>query len=253
MGFFRLFFISIIMFLASCTGTIEKPNRKGLIPERKLAPLLTEIHLANGLISSYAVQEWAEIDSLTTYHYIAEKHGYTKEALDKTLYYYFLKKPKKLVAIYEKVMAELGEIEESLSEQIRIDAERRANVWTGMRNYYYPVSTENSNFEISFFASDSYLLKFTATLFPDDPSINAKARLYAVRSDSALTGSRIYFETPNFIKDGKPHEYEINISIGQYRYMILKVMLYDVTNNVREQQRHVSFENIELRNLSIRP
>ena len=140
-----------------------------------------------------------------------------------------------------------------LTEQINIENERRANVWTGEKNYYYPVSTENPDFEISFFGSESFLLKFTATLFPDDQSMNAKARLYVVRSDSALTGSRIYFETPNFIKDGIPHEYEINISAGQMRFMILKGTLYDVTNNVSEQQRHVSFENIMLRNLSIRP
>ena len=240
--------------MASCTSSIEKPDKKNLIPERKLAPLLTEIQIANGLISSPAVQEWVEkIDTTTTYNYIAEKHGYTKEALDKTLRYYFLKKPKKLVAIYEKMLANLSDMESLLEKQIKIEADRRANVWPGERNYYFPVSTQNPDFQISFFGSDSYLLKFTATLFPDDQSINAKARIFAVRSDSILTGTRIYFETPKYIKDGKPHEYEINITIGQYRYMTLKGSLYDVTNNVGEQQRHVSFENIVLRNLSMRP
>ena len=247
----RLFFISML-FLASCTSSIEKPDKKGLIPEKHLVPILTEIQLANGLISSSAVQEWVEIDSATTYYYIAEKHGYTKEAIDKTLRYYFLKKPKKMIAIYEKILAKLGEMESLLEKQIKAETDRRANVWTGERDYYYPVSIENTDFEISFFGSNSYLLKFTATLFPDDPSTNAKAKLYAVRSDSALTGNRIYFETPKYIKDGKPHEYEVNISVVQNRYMILKGSLYDVANNVNEQQRHVSFENIELRNLSIR-
>ena len=251
MFFHRLFFISIIMFLASCTGVIDKPDKKGLIPEKKLVPLLTEIQLANGLISNSAVQEWVEkIDSTTTYYYIAEKHGYTKEAIDKTLRYYFQEKPKKLIAIYEKSLAKLSEMESLLDKQIKIETERKANIWTGEKNYYYPVSTKTTDFEVRVFGSPSYLLKFTATLFPCDQSTDAKARLFAVRADSVLSGRRIYFETPNYIKDGTPHEYEINISVEQYRNMILKGSLYDVTNNVNESQRHVSFENIEFRNLS---
>ena len=251
MFFYRLFFISIILFSASCTGVIDKPDKNGLIPEKKLEPLLTEIQLANGLISSPTVQALVEkIDSTTTYYYIAEKHGYTKETIDKTLRYYFQRKPRKLIAIYEKSLAKLSEMESLLDKQIKIEAERKAHIWTGEKNYYYPVSTKSPDFEVTVFGSPSYLLKFTATLFPNDQSINTKARIYAVRADSVLTGRRIFFETPKYIKDGKPHEYEINISVEQYRNIILKGSLYDITNNVNESQRHVSFENIELRNMS---
>ena len=237
--------------MASCTDVIDKPNRRGVIPEKKLVPLLTEIQLANGLMSNPNVQEWVEkIDSTTTYYYIAEKHGYTKETIDKTLRYYFQRKPKKLIAIYEKLLAKLSEMESLLDKQIKIETERKSHIWPGEKNYYYPVSTKSPDFEVAIFGNDSYLLKFTATLFPDDQSINARARLFVVRADSVLTGTRTYFETPKYIKDGKPHEYEINISVRQYRNMILKGTFYDITNNVNENQRHVSFENIELRNLS---
>jgi hypothetical protein len=276
MIFYRLSFISILFFLvSSCIGTVEKPDKKGLIPQKKLMPILTEIQLVNGLVSSYMVQERVElIDTTTTYHYITEKYGYTKEALDKTLHYYFLKKPRRLVKMYEKALAKLSEMEAFLENQIKIETDKKANVWLGEKNYYYPVSrcclicvvflthkimktiedldSENPEFQISLFGSDSYLLKFTATLFPDDQSIDAKARLYVVRADSALTGKRIYFETPKYIKDGVPHEYEIKILIAQYRNMILKGSLYDVTTNVNEQQRHINLENIGLRNLNKR-
>ena len=253
MFFYRLVLISTVFFLASCTGTIEKPDKKGLIPEKKLVPLLTEIQLANGLMSNPSVQEWvAKIDTATTYHYIAEKHGYTKEAMDKTLRYYFIKKPKKLITIYEKMLAKLSEMESLLDKQIKIETEIRANIWRREKNYYYPVSTESPDFEVTFLGNAPYLLKFTATLFPDDQSIDTKAKMFVVRADSLLSGRRTYFETPNYIKDGRPHEYEINITVGQYRNMVLKGSLYDVANNVNEQQRHVSFENVELRNLSIR-
>ena len=238
------------MFLVSCTGSIDNPSKKGLIPEKKLTSLLTEIQLANGLISNAFIQDWVPKLDSTTYNYIAEKHGYTKETIDKTLHYYFLKKPKKLVDIYEKAQATLSEMESLLDKQIKLEAEKKANIWTGERSYYYPVSEKNVDFEISIFGSDSYMLKFTATLFPDDQSINAKAKLFAVRADSVLSGRRFFFETPNYIKDGRPHDYEIKITVEQYRSMILKGSLYDITNNITERQRHISFENVELKNLS---
>jgi len=254
MTFYRYFFILLILLPASCIGTVEKPDKKGLIPVRKLTPLLTEIQLVDGIVSYYAVNEWVEtIDTTTTYHYIAEKYGYTKETLDKTLHYYFLKKPRRLVKIYDKALVKLIEMEAQLEKQIKIETDKKANVWSGEKNYYYPVSTENPDFEVEFYGGDPYSLRFTATLFPDDQSTDAKARLYVVRADSALTGKRIYFETPKYIKDGKPHEYEINISVGQYRNMILKGSFYDAANNVfNEQQRHINFENIGLRNLNTR-
>ena len=253
MFFYRLFLISIMFITVSCASVVDKPDKKNIIPEKKLVSIITEIQLTNSLLSNYAVQDWVEkIDSTTTYHYIAEKYGYTKEALDKTLHYYYLKKPKKLIKVYEKMLANLSEMEALLDKQIKIENERIANIWTGEKNYYYPVSIEKSCFEITFLGNAPYLLKFTATLFPDDQSINAKAKMFVVRADSVLTGTRTYFETPNYIKDGRPHEYEINITVGQYRNMVLKGSLYDVANNVNEQQRHVSFENIGLRNLSIR-
>ena len=251
MVFYRCIYISIILFLASCTGSIDNPSKKGLIPEKDLVPLLTEIQLANGLISDGLIQDWVpKLDSTTTYNYIAEKHGYTKEVMDKTLRYYFLKKPKKLVDIYEKAQATLSEMESLLDKQIKLETEKKANIWTGERSYYYPISEKSVDFEISIFGSDSYMLKFTATLFPDDQSINAKARLFAVRADSVFSGKQIFFETPNYIKDGRPHDYEIKITVEQYRSMILKGSLYDITNNTTGRQRHISFENVEFKNLS---
>ena len=251
MAFYKYLFISITLLLVSCTSAVDNPKKRGLIPEKKLAPLITEIQLANGLISSPIIHGLvAKIDSTTTYSYIAEKHGYTKEAFDKTLRYYFLKKPQKLIAIYEKAQAKLSEMETLLDKQIKIETEKRANVWQGERNYYYPFSIEDPDFEVEISGHEPYLLKFTATLFPEDQSIDAKAKLFAVRADSVALGRRIFFETPQYIKDGKPHEYEINISIGRYGKMIIKGSLYDIVNNVTQQQRHISFENIEFKNVS---
>jgi hypothetical protein len=252
MGFYRYIFILIILFLASCIGVIDKPDKKNIIRKKDFVPIFTEIQLANGLVSDPAVQDWIPIiDSLTTYYYIAEKYGYTKEAVDKTLRYYFLKNPKRLISIYEKMLVKLSEMEDTFDKQLKIEAEIKANVWPNEKNYYYPLSDGSTDFEITIPSNEIYLLKFTATLFPDDQSVNAKASMFTVRADSVLTGNRTFFEAPKYIKDGRPHNYEIEIANNQNRNVILKGSLYDITNNInnKEWQRHISIENIVLKRL----
>jgi hypothetical protein len=241
------------LILASCTNAVEKPDKKNIIPKKDLVPLFTEMQLANGLASNPSVQEWIpNIDSTTTYYYIAEKYGYTKETFDKTLRYYFLKKPKKLASIYEKTLAKLSEMETAFDEQIKIEAEIRANVWPHERNYYYPVSDEDTDFEITILRNETYSLKFTATLFPNDRSVDAKALMFTVRADSvSLGGKQTFFEAPKYIKDGIPHDYEIVITNSLNRNVILKGSLYDITNNINNEtwQRHMSIENIVLKRI----
>ena len=249
MSSYRFFFISIMLFLVSCTGGVENPSKKGLIPEKKLGPILSELQLTDGLLSSPFIRDWGTIiDTATAYHSIIEKHGYTKEALDKTLHYYFLKKPKKLITIYEETLAKFSEMESILDKQIKIEMDRTSNIWPGEKDYYYPFATTgHPDFEVSIFGNNDYLLRFTATLFPDDQSVNAKSKLFAVRTDSLLSGKRFFFETPDYIKDGRPHTYQVRISINQNGWFSIKGSLYDITNNVENGQRHIILEDIALR------
>ncbi|HUX97548.1 MAG TPA: DUF4296 domain-containing protein [Bacteroidales bacterium] len=245
---FVIFLISSFLIL-SCTGKQVKPDRSGIIPERDLIPLLEEIHLADGLLANPRIQNWVlSIDSISTYHYIAEKHGYTKKEFDKTLQYYFISKPKKLIKIYDKILGELSEMESLLEKEVMLMRERSSNVWPGERNYYFPDGNDISavGFEVSLAGSRLYTLKFTATLFPDDQSVNTRAGVFSCDADSLTTGVRTRFETPAYLKDGIPHLYSIRIFVSSNRPFILKGMLYESDYCIEEWKKHVRFENITL-------
>lgn len=233
----------------SCTGKQEKPDRSGIIPEKDLIPLIKEIHIADGLLANPRIQNWVlSIDSISTYHYIAEKHGYTKEEFDKTLHYYFISKPKKLIKIYDKILGELSETESRLEKEVMLQRERASNVWPGEKNYYFPDGNDINavGFDVSLAGSRIYTLKFTATLFPDDQSVNAKAAVVSIDADSISTGVRTRFETPVYIKDGIPHFYSIRIFVSSNRTFIFKGTLYESDYCIEEWKRHVRFENITL-------
>lgn len=245
----KVLYILLILslMLISCNGRIPKPA--DIIPEKDLIPILTEIHIADGLLPNPKVRNRVlSVDTISTYHYIAESHGYTKDALDRTMHFYFVRKPKKLIRIYDNILGTLSEMESLLEKEVMLAREQSSNMWPGERNYYFPdqAGTESVAFELSLAGGRAYTLSFTATLYPYDQSVNPRTSAFIVNADSVNNGKRTYFETPPYIKDGKSHTYSLRIFEPAGTPFRLKGTLYKTDNNPEEWQRHVRFDNITL-------
>jgi len=90
----------------------EKPSRKMLIPEDKLAEILTDTYLTAGMMDLFTLRDtWAQRDSMLNYADVIESHGYTYEQFEATMKYYFTGRPRKLSKIYDKVTGNLLEME----------------------------------------------------------------------------------------------------------------------------------------------
>lgn len=246
-GLYILLLLTLMLF--SCNGKTLKPDRSDIIPEKDLIPILTEIHIADGLLPNPKIRNWVlSVDTISTYHYIAETHGYTKDALDKTMHYYFIRKPKKLIRLYDNILGTLSEMESLLEKEVMLAREQSSNVWPGERNYYFPdkTGTESVAFELSLAGGRVYTLNFTATLYPYDHSLNPRASAFIVNADSVNNGQRTYFKTTPYIKDGKSHTYTLRIFAPAGVPFRLKGTLYEIDNNPEEWQKHVRFDNITL-------
>jgi len=233
----------------SCSGKEEKPGSAGNIPEKDLIPILTEIRIADGLLANPKIQQWVlRIDSVSTYSYIIEKHGYTKESFDKTMQYYFIRKPKKLISINEEILGKLSEMESRLEKEVTLAREHSSNIWPGERNYYFPGSSDNRPIDFSLLLTVNrvYILKFTAIIYPDDQTLNPGINIYSYDADSTDTGKRTVHYNSEFLKDGLPHSYVIRIFVASGIGFILKGDLYETDINPEECLKHASFENITL-------
>ncbi|GAG89630.1 unnamed protein product, partial [marine sediment metagenome] len=74
-------------------------------------PVLTDLHLADGLLSLNEIrQEYEDMDSLGQYLSILESYGYSLNQLNNTMEHYS-HDPEALDEIYEKVIAQLTEME----------------------------------------------------------------------------------------------------------------------------------------------
>src|SRR5512136_1374350 len=98
-----------ITLLFSCTG-----KRNYVIPEKKLIPVLVDIHLADGIamVVPYS-SSTLKLDSSQLYEAVFKKHHITRAMFDSSMGYY-LRKTDKLNDIYTEVNSILSKMESDL-------------------------------------------------------------------------------------------------------------------------------------------
>lgn len=245
---FTLFVLIIFIIIAiSCSSRKNKLDRRNLIPEKELTSLITDIYITDGLLTlPKIVNRYSHLDSLSYYNEVIQKHGYTKEIMDKTIKYYFVKKPKELIKIYDQVLAVLTEMESRNEKEVILMENKVINMWEGNAVYSFPdpSGTEDTGFDITLPGTGTYNLSFTVTLYPDDQAVNPRVTAYTCHPDSIETGRRHYIKTINYIKDGQPHTYTLIIKALDKSDFRLRGLLYDFENYQDDWGKHLRIEKI---------
>jgi hypothetical protein len=238
-----------VLTAGACTSRKNKLDRSNLIPEKELVSILTDVYVADGILSIPKIHSlFSSADSISTYHQVIEDHGYSKEVMDKTMKYYFIKEPKKLIVIYDQVLGILSEKESLIQKEAAITEARRLNLWTGKEIYSLPDRADNdsTSFDITLSRAGVYHLVFTVTLFPYDQSLNPRITTYSCHPDSIDSGKKNYLKSINYIKDGQPHTYVLKLIVPDIKPLHFRGILYDFENNTDIWDRHVLIENISL-------
>jgi hypothetical protein len=232
----------------ACTSRKSKPDKENLIPEKDLISLLTDIHIADGLLTLPTINAWSSnLDSITTYIQVIEKHGYTKDIMDKTMNYYFVNEPKKLNKIYDQVLGILSEMESRVDKQAAVELARITNLWRGKDFYSFPSVSGNDStmFNTTLYRPGIYKLSFSATVFPDDQIIDPRTIAYTCTADSLETGKKRYITSIQFLKDGRPHNYNLFFQV-EGNISLLKGWLIYFEDRPEDIFKHLQIEYISL-------
>jgi hypothetical protein len=241
--------IMILLITGACSSRKNKLDKRHLIPEKELVSLLTDIHIADGLLILPKINSWStSLDSIRTYIQIIEKHGYTKEIMDKTMRYYYIHDPKKLNKIYDQVLGILSEMESRAENESNNLLAHVTNQWPGKDSYLFPSSSGNDStmFDITIYRPGLYTLSFSATFFPDDRSVNPKSTAYLTSPDSINTGKKQYLKSIFYLKDGWPHTYSLTFTVIENKFRHLRGWLFDFENSSADFEKHIKIENISL-------
>lgn len=241
---------SIILLLAgsSCFKRKNDADRKDAIPQEKMIDIITDLYITDGLMIMPVVHHWYDSrDSISAYTDVIAGHGYTKEEFDRTLRFYFIKRPKQLMKMYEQALARLSEMESRFDQEAQQYQSKITNYWKGRSFYAAPgkEGSDSTEFDLTVDFSNIYYLSFTATVHPDDQTVNPSPVIYTCHPDSAETGSRHYVKTMEYIKDGRQHRYVYQINDPNKTRLRFRGNLFDAGNNP-SLEKHFLIEDITL-------
>jgi hypothetical protein len=235
--------IALCLIFPSC----KNEEKKGLIPLKTFSRIMYEVHLADGLLSSSVIRnQYYARDSIANYRDIAESHGYTKEALDRTMKYYFTKEPKKFIKIYDNTIATLTEMELRLEEEMAVMPPLAGGMWKGQPEYHFSglPDTNRISFDHIFHSPGIYSIKFTLTLHPADQSVNPCMTGSLCPADSLADRECEFFRGPVYLKDGQAHTYIFPIRISGRLPVLFRGRLLDFENRPGGHPRYGTVENI---------
>jgi hypothetical protein len=251
--YFKICCVIIIMTFISCSCGKKKTSRNQLIPSKDLVSILTDLYLADGLLTYPPLrQQFSTRDSLSNYIDIIEKHGYTKARMDATIRYYFLKKPNKLEKIYDDVLGRLSEIQSRLKTKLSLGPVNTSNLWTEQLNYSLPEGGANSYifFNIPLKDTGLYELSLRVMVFKEDQSLNPRINVFFWHADNTKTGARDNWNVVNLPKDGKWHNYNLlkRLTDTAFRHFSGWLMYHDPKPGL--WNKHAKVENITLLKVS---
>ncbi len=247
--YFLLIIITISLLAGSCAGRRNKVEHKAEIPEKDLVRILTEIHIADGLLTLPRINYlYSDRDTISAYVDIIEKHGYTKEEMDRTMQYYFIEKPKKMIRIYDKVLGALSEMESRIDREMPVSGSGEPDFWQGKSSYYFPDPTgrDTSWFDIPLNIPGRYNLKFTLTIYPDDQSSDPHPGIYYTYTDSTGSAERNYISDFPYLKNGQPHNFSFTINLIRMAPARLMGWFVDQEKQSPSLIRHLRIEKVML-------
>jgi hypothetical protein len=238
----------IVCFCATLIYSCKRGDDR-LIPEKELIDVLTEIHVADGLLSIQSIRgRFSSKDSTSNYMDILERHGLTKKRMDNTLSYYFNQNPKKLENIYDRVLIKLNEKQTSLENLIVPVKPPQYNLWPDKYFIAVPESGVKNPVWFSIHIKDtgSYVLNFSADVFNDDQSINPRTTIFFWHTDSSKTENRKYWPEVSLIKDMNFHEYSLSEKITDSVYNHIGGWLLNSDPKEGRWEKHAQIQNIKL-------
>jgi hypothetical protein len=238
-----------VIISSSCTSRRSKEDSKDLIPEKQLVAVLTDLYLADGLMTlSDISQKHAIRDSVTAYIEIVENHGFTKPQMDKTMRYYFISKPAKLQKIYDQVLARLTEMESRENVETSNGPEAPKNLWPEKSSYSFPEHGLKDPVYFNYEIKDTglYTLTTSIVVFPDDQSDNPRITLWFWKADTSELGAFSYWQEVPLPKDGIQQQYTISARVPDSSFTHIRGWLINHTAKTGHWEKHSKINTISL-------
>ena len=239
-----IWFLLIIILLA-CSDT----KKKYLIPEKKMVPLLVDMHIADAMGLDYTLgRKQLRIDSTDLYGWIFEKHDVTKMQFDSTISYY-TKRPDRLNKIYEKVISSLSKLESEIKEAEEDEAlKKKITVWEDKKDYMLPNHGRTNRISFSVPVSDlgGYTVTAQIKVFRDDEALAPRINAFFWYDNQTEEGYRDYFQSAPIKKNEVLNTYTITKPLRNENVTHIKGYIYNHSNQDTMFLKHAFITGIKI-------
>jgi hypothetical protein len=240
---FRLTLL-ISVFLCSC-----KSGR--IIPEKDMVSILVKVYVTDAtVIKSDLRNALYDKDTIDYYGKTYQKFGYTSAQFDSS-YVYYSKDPKKLDAIYDRVIFELSRIQTDLVQLSKKDSsivDSTKNIWPLKLDYNFNLKSKQDAilFEMPVIDLGTYTLSYNIQVYPDDESIDPQLKIYFYYDNKTLNGEYSQYVTVPYIKNGIKKNIVSKMELKNSLVTHIKGALLDCKNSKEKYRNHVIISDIKL-------
>ena len=245
-----LLIILLLVALQSCNKTTKSGIKQSeVIPEREMVDILCDLYLADGLLNYPPIRsDYSMKDSTANYVDVISKHGYTKEKVDNSMKFYFIDRPKKYAAIYDRVIEKLSGMEADVIARLSQSPSINRNLWNGERSYSLPDVGVNDPVEFSVRTEGlgEYVIKARIILYDDDQSIDPHSQIWFWYDDGTEEGVNIPWEKHNLEKNSRPVVITMQKELDDPRVTHIKGKFLNHTDQSGHWEKHAMVTNITI-------
>ncbi len=242
---------------------------EGVIPKNEFITILTEVHIADAVLTEKGLYDRKLKDSTESYYnYIFVKYNINRAKFDKSLQYYG-KNTEEFEQMYHQVIYNLKQksaqflinksvfnipaiVLENLEEQNKLlDSKKQSQLWTLKRSWSLP---EDGKLNIIKFerklapVQAEYVLSADYIVYEDDSTNELTMLIYLYYKD----GSHNTFKNKSFVKDGKWHKYTLK-AITDNRKTPNRIICKMADHRPGTKSKHLNIKNISLLRIIKKP
>lgn len=241
--------LPLFIITAGCIEREKEPKPPRIIPQDKISQILTDLYMADGLLNQPQIRkEFDYKDSTENYMDIIESYGYTKEELDENISYLFVSNPKKLEAVYDRVLANLSRIEADNISELEKTTDEPREYYTGKSSISLPDNgiTDKIEIDIPIDRPGQYIVKSRILIHTDDQSINPFINLWYWYEDSTETGHIEPWDTLWLNKTGKSELITLSKPMIDSSATNIRGFLFNHTDQQGHWEKHAQYSNISV-------
>jgi len=238
-----LYLFTILFILGSCEKEPES-----IIGKSKFIKILTEIHLADGVILTKGLKRKIKKgDSVTYYNHVFKKYNISRNKFEKTIEYY-AKHTDEYKIVYDSISANLNVIDKELANNANnknnsATKKDKNDIWNKKREWNLPKNGKKTSvpFSISVKNHGKYTLSADIRYYKNDKTRNPRLTIIAKYSD----GTQDAKSNGTIVKDGKFSNYSAFI-ITNKKKTLKTISGWVLDHSKGTDNKHVDVKNIKL-------